>query len=124
MSGKRQCELERQGHHGGHQVFHEGEATTVQSNGILPMLVGLLLRGPIELALAFLRAPSCPSWLMFLTYRTRCNAGLASSFSLFSQPGRVVFPVIRRAPRPYVTYDHAHWISTMIRLRKPIKKNK
>ena len=30
--------------------------------------------------------------------------------------------MISRAPRSKVTYDHAHWIMTRIRLRKPIKK--
>src|ERR1700693_1683288 len=48
------------------------------------------------------------------------TAGRAAGAPL--QPGRVVLPVISRAPRSYVTYDHAHWMNTSRRFRNPIRK--
>ena len=44
------------------------------------------------------------------------------SDSALGHPGRLVSPVISLAPRSYVKYDQAHWIKTIMRFRKPIKK--
>src|SRR5580704_4985700 len=38
------------------------------------------------------------------------------------QPGRLVLPVIRRALRSYVKYDHEHSMKTSTQFWKPIRK--
>src|SRR6266550_8988003 len=54
--------------------------------------------------------------LIFFSEEGRC----VDSWSF--QPGNRVSPVIKRAPRSYVKYDHAHWINTISRLRNPMRK--
>ena len=49
-------------------------------------------------------------------------AQLASSGGSTSSSGSLSGSVISRAPRSNVKYDHAHWIITTSRLRKPIRK--
>src|SRR5580698_3033222 len=75
-------------------------------------------------SVAFHRSPSLQQysyshlWLAADISRASPAAGFPECVP--PQPGRLVLPVIRRAPRSYVKYDHAHCRKTSMRFWKPI----